>query len=302
MRAVSNTYHPANDARHAPIRADVARPEPISTGSGAAVGAAIREALNIPSSYAVDRPAGELSQTIDGRNLYLDGRGGQFIHDGTNWYPVRYDADNGTLRVWQPGNATKAQYPVRANADGNFEVHNNIGLKGGAPNWARWNSPLGSSSDSPFGGFESSSGTSGGSGLENRRRIARQTSELSSTYEPGSYANSVNIVNDGLQRLHIGLSDQSYENISSNLRRVSSGEMTNAEASSSEYRSFMDDVRRGDSSPLERNWALFGAALNRFVGAPYHAETDITNMHLNRNQDPLTRLNMQAFVQNDPKG
>nr|WKF57766.1 hypothetical protein HUO10_002260 [Paraburkholderia busanensis] len=308
MRAVSNTYHSATGVTHAPIRPDIARPVSPPNRGDAALGGALREALNIPLSYAVERPRGELAPTANQPNLYRDGRGGQFIHDGTNWFPVRHDVDNGTLRVWQPGNTAKPQYPVRTNAGGNFEVHHDVGLKGGAPIKNKWDSPFGSS-DSPFGGSGGASGSSaspfgasGGSSLENRHKLSRQLSELSSIHQPGSYANTVNVVNHGLQRLNVGLSDQSFGHVSNNLHRVENGQMTNAEASSSEYRTFMNDVCRGDGSPTDKNWALFGAALNRVAGVPYHAETDITNMHLNRNQDPLTRLNMQAFVQNDWKG
>ncbi|WP_144143809.1 hypothetical protein [Paraburkholderia sp. BCC1884] len=86
--------------------------------------------LPIPSSYAVQRPEG-LSQVPGQRDLYHDASGSRYIHDDAHWYPVRYDADNGTLRVWQSDNAYKPQYPVRPAADGGFEVHNNVGLKGG---------------------------------------------------------------------------------------------------------------------------------------------------------------------------
>ncbi|MDE1181296.1 hypothetical protein [Paraburkholderia sp.] len=115
--------------------------------------------LAIPSSYAVHRPP-DLSQVAGQRNLYRDPAGAQYIHDGSNWFAARYDADNGTLRIWQPDNAYKPQYPVRPTADGGFEIHNNVGLKGGmmsdsdaasssASPWWTWTIPT-SSAEQPL--------------------------------------------------------------------------------------------------------------------------------------------------------
>ncbi|MFL9904714.1 hypothetical protein PQR71_42415, partial [Paraburkholderia fungorum] len=65
--------------------------------------------------------------------MFVDKQGGQHIDKGGHWYRVKYDADNGTLRVTHPDDASKPTYPVRIGADGTFEVHGDVGLKGGGP-------------------------------------------------------------------------------------------------------------------------------------------------------------------------
>ncbi len=289
MRVVSNTCHPAADMAGAQTRSDLPKPRPTPAliQHDAASGAALREpAPGFPAAYAVERPAGELSPITQQPNLYRDASGSQYLHHDSGWYPVRDDVDSGTLRVWQPDRAYKPQYPIRRDADGNFTLHSNVGLKGGG---LFDKTPANSSSYS-----EADRNT-------NRQTLGAQLGVIRSASDPGSYANSVKLVNDGLSRLQVGLSDQAFDRISTNLNRVQNGKMTNAEASSSEYRTFMNDVHDSTLSQGDRNWSRFGAYLNRYAGVPYHAETDIANMHLNRNQDRLTRLNMQAFVQNDPK-
>lgn len=89
-----------------------------------------REGLPIPSSYEEPRPAGELDWR---KGVFVDSQGGQHIEKGGHWYKVKYDADNGTLRVTHPDDASKPTYPVRTGPDGTFEVHGDVGLKGGGP-------------------------------------------------------------------------------------------------------------------------------------------------------------------------
>jgi hypothetical protein len=288
MKVVSNTYQPGMDTTDTPARLDAPRSLPISNSRGPTAGdRGAHEPLAIPSSYAVERPAGALSPLMQQPNVYRDTDGNRYLHDGASWYPARYDADNGTLRVWQPDRAYKPQYPVRYDAEGRFTVHDNVGLKGGGL----------------FGGDSASVPRFGEDRrIANRRALGTQLNAMSSASEPGNYANSVKVVNEGLAKLGVGLSDQAFGRISRNLERVQNGHMTNAEASSCEYRIFMNDARDPKLSTSDRAWSCAGAHLNRYAAAPFHAEADIANMHLNRNQDALTRLNMQVFVQNDPKG
>ncbi|MFM0204603.1 helix-turn-helix domain-containing protein [Paraburkholderia fungorum] len=88
------------------------------------------EGLPVPSSYEESRPSGELDWR---NNVFVDKQGGRHIEKDGHWYKVKYDADNGTLRVIHPHDASKPTYPVRIAADGTFEVHGDVGLKGGGP-------------------------------------------------------------------------------------------------------------------------------------------------------------------------
>jgi DNA invertase Pin-like site-specific DNA recombinase len=88
------------------------------------------EGLPVPSSYEESRPPGELDWR---NNVFIDKQGGRHIEQDGHWYKVKYDADNGTLRVAHPDDASKPAYPVRIGAGGTFEVHGDVGLKGGGP-------------------------------------------------------------------------------------------------------------------------------------------------------------------------
>lgn len=98
-------------------------------GAGEPAGEARGAGLPIPESYEVARPKGHLEQRISGESV--DARGDRYIEKAGRWYRVRYDADNGTLRVYSPTDASRPAYPVRLGADGQFEVHGEVGLKGG---------------------------------------------------------------------------------------------------------------------------------------------------------------------------
>jgi orotate phosphoribosyltransferase-like protein len=88
------------------------------------------EGLPIPPSYEEPRPSGELDWR---NNVFVDKQGGRHIEKDGHWYKVKYDADNGTLRVIHPQDASKPTYPVRIGANAEFEVHGDVGLKGGGP-------------------------------------------------------------------------------------------------------------------------------------------------------------------------
>lgn len=86
--------------------------------------------LPIPSSYEEPRPSGELDWR---NNVFVDRQGGRHIEKDGHWYKVKYDADNRTLRVIHPDDASKPTYPVRIGPNAAFEVHSDVGLKGGGP-------------------------------------------------------------------------------------------------------------------------------------------------------------------------
>ncbi|MFM0161328.1 hypothetical protein [Paraburkholderia sediminicola] len=86
--------------------------------------------FDVPAQYA-SKPAGNLQADPHSPGVFRDDKGQAFIRSGDQTWPVRYDRDNGTWRVYNPDNPTKYQYPVRADENGNWQVHNDVGLKGG---------------------------------------------------------------------------------------------------------------------------------------------------------------------------
>ncbi|MFL9907378.1 hypothetical protein [Paraburkholderia sp. RL17-337-BIB-A] len=86
---------------------------------------------SLPDSYAVQPEADSLKAAMGWKNVLIDNNGQHYINSGGKTYPARFDMDNNTWRVYQPDNAYRPQYPVRLNAQGDWEVHNNVGLKGG---------------------------------------------------------------------------------------------------------------------------------------------------------------------------
>ncbi|MFL9903888.1 hypothetical protein PQR71_38165 [Paraburkholderia fungorum] len=142
------------------------RPAAHAAAQGLSVDAAVLEAsqrisgtkASLPDSYAVQPAADSLKAATGWKNVLIDNNGQHYISSGGKTYPARFDMDNNTWRVYQPDNAYRPQYPVRLNAQGDWEVHNNVGLKGGM----NPDSPSSSgSSESP--GFPASSESSGSS-------------------------------------------------------------------------------------------------------------------------------------------
>lgn len=86
--------------------------------------------IDVPAQYA-SKPKGNLQADPHRPGVFRDDRGQAFIRSGDQAWPVRYDRDNETWRVYNPDNPTKYQYPVRADENGNWQVHNDVGLKGG---------------------------------------------------------------------------------------------------------------------------------------------------------------------------
>ncbi len=88
--------------------------------------------LAVPAPYA-RKPDGNLQADLHSPGVLRDDKGQAFIRSGDQSWPVRYDRDNGTWRVYDPHNPTKYQYPVTADGNGRWQGHNDVGLKGGAP-------------------------------------------------------------------------------------------------------------------------------------------------------------------------
>ncbi|MFM0228554.1 hypothetical protein PQR32_42065, partial [Paraburkholderia dipogonis] len=86
----------------------------------------------MPEGYA-RQPAGKLEADPDSPGIFRDSKLQAYIRANGQTWPVRYDADNGTWRVYQPDNPTKYQYPVRLDAHGNWQVHGDTGIPGGRP-------------------------------------------------------------------------------------------------------------------------------------------------------------------------
>jgi hypothetical protein len=86
---------------------------------------------SLPENYAVKPEPDSLKAAMGWQNVLIDEAGQHYINSGGKTYPARFDLDNNTWRVYQPDNAYRPQYPVRLNAQGDWEVHNNVGLKGG---------------------------------------------------------------------------------------------------------------------------------------------------------------------------
>ncbi|MFM0558148.1 helix-turn-helix domain containing protein, partial [Paraburkholderia sediminicola] len=86
----------------------------------------------LPEGYA-RQPAGRLEADPDSPGIFRDSKFQAYIRANGQTWPVRYDTDNGTWRVYQPDNPTKYQYPVRLDAHGNWQVHGDTGIPGGAP-------------------------------------------------------------------------------------------------------------------------------------------------------------------------
>lgn len=86
----------------------------------------------LPASYASE-PSGKLHPDPVKPGVRIDENGRRYISDGVNTYAIRHDRDNRTERVYQPDNPTKPGIPVRLNTHGDYERHDEVGLKGGSP-------------------------------------------------------------------------------------------------------------------------------------------------------------------------
>jgi hypothetical protein len=86
---------------------------------------------SLPDDYAVQPAPGSLKPAAGQKGVLTDNQGNYYIANGGKTYPARFDRDNGTWRVLQADNPYRPQYPVRLDAQGNWQIHNDVGLKGG---------------------------------------------------------------------------------------------------------------------------------------------------------------------------
>lgn len=86
--------------------------------------------FDVPAQY-VRKPSGDLHADPGTRGVLRDDMGQGYIDMSGKTYPVRYDEDNGTWRVYNPDDPAKFQYPVQQDEHGDWQVHDEVGLKGG---------------------------------------------------------------------------------------------------------------------------------------------------------------------------
>ncbi|MFL9903890.1 hypothetical protein PQR71_38175 [Paraburkholderia fungorum] len=233
--------------------------------------------FDVPAQYA-GKPKGNLEADPHTPGVFRDDKGQSYIQAGEQNWPVRYDKDNGTWRVYQPDDPAKLQYPIALDEQGNWQVHDDVGLKGGSP------SATASSSDN----------------MANRDRLHDTATNSPTGNVPGSYPSSVKIVNDMLKRLDINLSDQSADAIVNNLHQVNAGEIAHASASAREVWTFARDVADPNLPMKDRAAAAFGMVLNGVLAPAYMTGFDLNNYHFGRDQSADLRRAMQMFVQFDP--
>lgn len=94
--------------------------------------------FDLPTRYA-QKPQGALHPEPNRPDIFRDDRGQRYIRSGDQTWPVKYDKENGTWRIYDPSNPTKYQYPVRLNERGSWQLHGDVGLKGGGGDGGRSN-------------------------------------------------------------------------------------------------------------------------------------------------------------------
>ncbi|CAE6842381.1 hypothetical protein R75483_07206 [Paraburkholderia domus] len=233
--------------------------------------------FDVPAQYAA-KPSGNLQADRNSPGIFRDDKGQAYIQAADKNWAVQYDKANGTWRAYSPDDGSKVQYPVRLDEQGNWQVHNDVGLKGGNPGDT----------------------AAGGSNLSNRDRLNTEVQKSPTGNEPGSYPGSVNIVNNLLQRLGINLSDQSADSIINSVRQVDAGELAHAAASAREVWTFARDVADPNLSMRDRSAAALGMVLNGIAAPAAMAQFDLENYHFGRNQSADLRRATQMFMQFDP--
>jgi hypothetical protein len=233
--------------------------------------------FDVPDQYAA-RPKGNVEADPDNPGVLRDDNGQSFVQAGEHNWPVRYDKDNGTWRVYQPDNPAKPQYPVALDAQGNWRRHDDVGLKGG----------------------NNGATAAGGNIIANRERIHDEAANSPTGNTPGSYPSSVKIVNDMLKRFNVNLSDPSADAIIDSLHKVNTGKIAHASASAREVWTFARDVRNPHLPMKDRAAAAFGMVLNGVVAPAYMTQFDLNNYHFGHDQSADLRRAMQMFMQFDP--
>lgn len=120
---------------------------PLGTARLAAVaardGSRLQPAIQTPAWEQVDDPLAQLAERY-ARPVALSGSraadngvhdylGRRYISQGGHAYEVAFDRAHGTWRLQNPQPGSFYHQPVRLNADGAWEPHSDVGLRGGAP-------------------------------------------------------------------------------------------------------------------------------------------------------------------------
>lgn len=144
-------------------------------------------------------------------------------------------------------------------------------------------------------------GTSEAGALDNRANLDQRSSRSPYAGEPGSYPDTVSVVNAALKRTGIGLSPDSLATIKNNMDQVDDGSLTHAQASSRESRTFAQDALNGNLPTGDRLMAMAGALINATVGPAYMAEKDVAQHVKGRsNSSSETKVVMDGMMINDP--
>jgi hypothetical protein len=112
--------------------------------------------IGVPTEYASEIAPSSMKPSPDVPGLLVDDNNQTYVPIDGRAYPVYKDNDYQTYRVYDPDNRFRYGYPVRRNANNQWEVHGDIGLKGGAGDDAQ----AGPSSGVAGAGPSSSSGMS----------------------------------------------------------------------------------------------------------------------------------------------
>lgn len=126
LAAAERVTRPSSEPEHSTSQAKT----PSADGPGATTSSRNSATFDVPARYA-RKPGGDLHADPANPGVFRDARGQTYIEASGEAYPVRYDKDNGTWRVYNPDDPAKFQYPVRPDGQGQWQVHDDVGLKGG---------------------------------------------------------------------------------------------------------------------------------------------------------------------------
>ncbi|WP_233868062.1 dermonecrotic toxin domain-containing protein [Paraburkholderia adhaesiva] len=136
---------------------------------------------------------------------------------------------------------------------------------------------------------------------DNRLNLSSRVSQSPSSSQPGSYPQTVGLVNDLLHRTGFKLSDSSLNNIRRNMDNVDSGHLTHAQASFRESGSFRKDAMNSNLSRKDRTAAFTGSVINATLGPTFMAERDVSNYLKNPSSaNSENKAIIRGFMVNDP--
>jgi hypothetical protein len=92
-----------------------------------------RTADDLPRAY-IGTPKGDLRSDPRYMGIVVDESGKRYAQIGAHYYAVRNDSANGTWRAIQLQEPAKPGIPIRRDRAGNWQPHDDTGLRGGSPN------------------------------------------------------------------------------------------------------------------------------------------------------------------------